>query len=506
LPGAHYRAEVEAANERESAEGESDIGEEEIENPPVSNFADIAWMANDDNINNDVPKSIHEAKKSSEWPQWLAAMEEEHKQLKSRGTWELVEPTEGRKAIGCRWVFAKKYDKNGKVNKYKARLVAQGFSQIPGIDYTDNYAPVARLDAVRTCTALSAIKNWKMRQLDIKGAYLNGVLEEEIYMRQPDGFNDGSGRICKLKRALYGLKQAGRVWNKTLHSTLTTMGYSRTDADPCVYTKIKGDVTIVLTVWVDDLIICGNSENEIDKTVPGLGKVFEVKDMGEPKLLLGIQIIRDAKAGTITLSQRNYINTILNRFGYSNVNPASSPLDPNTHLKKRDKSLPPADPATINDYQTKLGSIMYAAIGTLPQLAFAIQKLSQFSSNPSAEHLTALKRVFRYLAYVRDQNLGLTYGGKEKWPEDIVGYSDSDWASDLDDRRSTSGFVFMLGGGAISWSSKKQASPATSSCEAEYMDAAHCARHAIWLRRLFSDLSIPTSSPLTLFLDNQSTI
>lgn len=228
--------------------------------------------------------------------------------------------------------------------------------------------------------------------------------------------------------------------------------------------------------------------------------------MGEPKLLLGIQIIRDAKAGTITLSQRNYINTILNRFGYSNVNPASSPLDPNTHLKKRDKSLPPADPATINDYQTKLGSIMYAAIGTLPQLAFAIQKLSQFSSNPSAEHLTALKRVFRYLAYVRDRNLGLTYGGKEKWPEDIVGYSDSDWASDLDDRRSTSGFVFMLGGGAISWSSKKQASPATSSCEAEYMAAAHCARHAIWLRRLFSDLSIPTSSPLTLFLDNQSAI
>jgi hypothetical protein len=506
LPGARHQTDVESVKERAKTEGESDVGEDEVENPPVTNFLDIAWMASDENIKNDVPRSVQEAKKSPEWPQWLAAMEEEHEQLKSRGTWELVEPMKGRKAIGCRWVFAKKYDERGKLSKYKARLVAQGFSQIPGIDYTDNYAPVARLDAVRTCMALSAIKNWKMRQLDIKGAYLNGVLEEEIYMRQPDGFDDGSGRICKLKRALYGLKQAGRIWNKTLHSTLTTMGYSRTHADPCVYTKIKDDITIVLTVWVDDLIICGNSEVEIDKTVAGLGKAFEVKDMGEPKLLLGIQITRDAKAGTIKLSQQNYIKTILDRFGYSNVNPTSSPLDPNTHLKKREKSLPAADPATINDYQTKLGSIMYAAMGTLPQLAFAVQKLSQFSSNPAPEHLTALKRVFRYLVHVRNHNLGLTYGGQKTWPEDVVGYSDSDWASDLDDRRSTAGFVFMLGGGAISWSSKKQASPATSSCEAEYMAAAHCARHAIWLRRLLSDLSISISSPMTLFLDNQSSI
>lgn len=505
IPGAHYQAEVEAAQERERAEGESDSGEEEVDNPPAANFADIAWMATDDSISSDVPKTIRDARKSSEWPQWLAAMEEEYGQHMSRGTWELVEPTEGRKAIGCRWVYAKKYDENGNVTKYKARLVAQGFSQIPGIDYTDNYAPVARLDAVRVCMALSAIKKWNMRQLDIKGAYLNGVLEEELYMRQPEGFDDGTGRICKLKRALYGLKQAGRVWNKKLNSTLLAMGYTRTDADPCVYTKVKGDITVVLTVWVDDLILCGNSQVEIDRTVAELGKSFEVKDLGEPKLLLGIQITRNAKAGTVTLSQRNYINTILHRFGYSDLNPASSPLDPNTHLKKRDKNLPP-DPAVVHDYQAKLGSVMYAAIGTLPQLAFAVQKLSQFSSNPAPEHVTALKRVFRYLVHVRDRNLGLTYGGQETWPEEIVGYTDSDWASDLDDRRSTSGFVFMLGGGAVCWSSKKQASPATSSCEAEYMAAAHCARHAIWLRRLLSDLSISISSPTTLFIDNQSTL
>lgn len=150
LPGARHQTDVESVKERAKTEGESDVGEDEVENPPVTNFLDIAWMASDENIKNDVPRSVQEAKKSPEWPQWLAAMEEEHEQLKSRGTWELVEPMEGRKAIGCRWVFAKKYDERGKLSKYKARLVAQGFSQIPGIDYTDNYAPVARLDAERS--------------------------------------------------------------------------------------------------------------------------------------------------------------------------------------------------------------------------------------------------------------------------------------------------------------------------------------------------------------------
>jgi Reverse transcriptase (RNA-dependent DNA polymerase) len=158
-----------------------------------------------------------------------------------------------------------------------------------------------------------------MRQLDIKGAYLNGKLEEEIFMRQPEGFDDGSGRVCKLKLSLYGLKQAGRVWNKTINSHLSNMGYTRTNADPCVYYKHSSGKIVILTLWVDDIIMVGDNKDGIEATVTELKKLFEVKDLGEPKLLLGIQIIRDRTAKTITLSQKNYINTILSRFNYSKV-------------------------------------------------------------------------------------------------------------------------------------------------------------------------------------------
>ena len=182
------------------------------------------------------------------------------------------------------------------------------------------------------------------------------------------------------------------------------------------------------------------------------------------------------------------------------------PLDPNVILVKRDDTLTPPDPTTVKEYQTKLGSIMYASIGTMPQLAYAVQTLSQFSSNPGPEHMSALKRVFRYLATAKEAEVGIVYGGGRQWPTDIIGYSDADWASNPNDRKSISGFAFLLGGGAISWSSKKQTSVALSSTEAEYMAASHAARHAIWLKRLFEDIGILNLNSITLFIDNQSAL
>ncbi|KAG8786664.1 hypothetical protein FRC15_010949 [Serendipita sp. 397] len=496
-----YQEELDKGQKRQLSP-ESEDGQDDNEDPLASYFVHTAYMASN---GHHTPKTLREAAKSSEWNEWNAAMGEEMDQLTKMQTWELVEPPVGRKVIGCRWVYAKKYNEDGQVTKHKARLVAQGFSQIPGIDYTDNYSPVVRLDAIRTCVALSAVKGWTMRQLDIKGAYLNGVLDEEIYMRQPEGFDDGSSRVCKLRLSIYGLKQAGRVWNKTLHATLTNLGFNRIDADPCVYKLATSNKTTILTVWVDDIILCGNSTSDIDKTVKALGQIFEVKDLGEPKLLLGIQIIHDKTANTITLSQTNYINTILERFDYRKLNPVSSPLDPNVILRKReDDDLASAE--EIHDYQMKLGSVMYAAIATMPQLAYAVQTLSQFSSNPAPEHHTALKRVFRYLVKARDEKWGLTYGGQLESPDELVGYSDADWGSNPNDRKSISGYVFLLGGGAISWSSKKQTSVALSSCEAEYMAACYATRHTIWLRRLLSDLTTLASHPTTLFMDNEAAL
>lgn len=325
-------------------------------------------------------------------------------------------------------------------------------------------------------------------------------------MEQPEGFNDGSGRVCRLKLPLYGLKQAGRMWNKKLNAQLTTLGFNRTNADPCVYYNNQDGKITILTVWVDDIILCGDSESRIDTTVSALKKIFEVKDLGEPKLLLGIQIIRNRKLKTITISQRNYINTILERFNYSKINPIPIPLDPNVTLRKRDDEITPPEKHLVKEYQTKLGSIMYASIGTMPQLAYAVQTLSQFSSNPGAEHMSALKRVFKYLAHARDHEVGIVYGGTRQWPVDIIGYTDADWASNPNDRKSISGYVFLLGGGAISWSSKKQTTVALSSTEAEYMAATHAARHAIWLQRLFQDIGIQLPDSMALFIDNQSTI
>jgi len=498
-----YEAELEAERRRAELEVEKMVEVEDEDDEPT---AAIAFMADAISKTYNIPRNIREARNSPEWKEWVIAMEEEHNQLLDTGTWELVEPVADRQAIGSRWVFAKKYDEHGNVVKHKARLVAQGFSQVPGIDYTENFAPVVRLDAVRTCIALSAIKDWEMRQLDIKGAYLNGELEEEIYMRQPEEFDDGSGRVCKLKRPLYGLKQAGRVWNKNINSQLTTFGYTRTNADPCVYYKLTHGKSVILTLWVDDIIMVGDAKEEIEDTVRRLGKHFEIKDLGDPRLLLGIQINRDRQNKTITLSQQNYITAVLERFGYSNLSGVSTPLDKNIILHKRTTADPQADPSVIKDYQTKLGCIMYAAIGTLPQLAYAVQTLSQFSTNPGPEHITALKRTFRYLAHVKSKKMGLVYGGTQNWPTEVTGYTDADWGSNPNDRLSISGFAFLLGGGAISWSSKKQTAVALSSTEAEYMAASHAARHAIWLQRLLSDIGFPISRPTTLFIDNQSTL
>lgn len=259
-----------------------------------------------------------------------------------------------------------------------------------------------------------------------------------------------------------------------------------------------------MTVWVDDLLLCGNSNKEIERTIKQLGEVFETKDLGEPKLLLGIQIKRDRQAKTITLSQENYINTVLARFEYNDLKETKTPLDPNITLLKRDSKQMPPDAKAVKEYQMKLGSIMWASVGTMPQLAYTVQILSQFSVNPGPEHMSALKRVFRYLVYAKKGTI--VYGGGRKWPAEVVGYSDADWASNPNDRKSISGYVFMLGGGAISWSSKKQQTVALSSTEAEYMAACHTARHVIWLQNLFRDIGIDIPRGTTLYIDNQSTL
>ncbi|KAJ3504791.1 hypothetical protein NLJ89_g7753 [Agrocybe chaxingu] len=368
-----------------------------------------------------------------------------------------------------------------------------------------------RFETLRTCIALAAINGWDMRQFDIKGAYLNGYLEEEIYMEQPKGFDDGSGRVCRLKRSLYGLKQAGNVWNKELDSSLAELGFIRLKSDNCCYLREDDDGFDILLVWVDDILAITSSTKRSDIVERDLESKYDIKSLGKPKMILGINICQDIEKNEVSLSQTPFVDSLLRKFRLSNANPVATPLDPNINLDNFDQEDQvvqdegEVDLRVTTSYATLIGSLMYLAISTRPDIAFAVNKLAQFTANPKPKHWTAVKRIFRYLKGTRDY--ALTYGGTDPdvLVEDLNIYCDADWASSSD-RKSTSGFVITMAGGAIAWSSKKQSSVALSTAEAEYIAATHVAKQVLWHRSLLQELGINIPKTSTLFSDNQAAI
>ena len=454
------------------------------------------------------PENYREAMKSEEWQEWNKAMEYEMDALEKNGTWELVPPPDDREPIGSKWTYRYKFNGDGDITKHRARLVAQGFSQQPGIDFNETHAPVARFESFRIILALAASEDWDIEQVDIKSAYLNGHLDEEIFMRQPEGFKV-PGRetwVLRLFKALYGLKQAGRVWNKLLNQSLLSLGFSRCQSDPCVYIRNDDKGKAIIAVHVDDMLLATTQGGEMQRVKAQLHTLpFEIAELGEPDRMLGVTIARDRRARTISLSQSVYISKVLSRFNMTDANPISTPLDINVHLSKDQCPASPEEEAEMSQipYATAIGALMYAALATRPDIAYAVQHLSQFSSNPGPAHWTAVKRVFRYLKH--SEHLALVYTG-HKGDSAPTGYSDADWGSNVSDRRSTSGFVYFLSNAAVTWSSKKQPTVALSSAEAEYMALAHAAKEAIWLWTLLSELGYPVSSPSHIHCDNHSTI
>lgn len=357
-------------------------------------------------------------------------MDAEHDQLTRLGTYVLVPCPPNRKPVGCRWVYDQKRDHTGAIVKHKARLVAQGYSQKKGVDYNETFSPVVRLESLRAVIAIATALDLDLHSMDVVGAYLNGKLDEEIYMKQPPGYEDGTDRVCKLRLGLYGLKQAGRGWYKKMKEELAKLGYTPLASEPCIYARQRGTQTATIAVHVDDM---GLSSTPGDMAVikKELGETFKSTDLGELKLIVGLEVDRNRAAGTLRLSQKHYLERVLERFGMADSHPVYTPLDPNVKLVKREASDPhsiTAEEAKLTRlYQAAIGSLMYAALGTRPDLAFTVQHLSQFCSAPSPAHWTAVKRVMRYIKATL--NVGLTYG--PAWsPEDfqLVAYSDADWA------------------------------------------------------------------------------
>ena len=446
------------------------------------------------------PSTAEEAFVSPEKKMWIEAMNKEMKSLEANNVYDLVELPRDRKMVGSKWVFKRKLKEDGSVERYKARLVAQGFLQRAGQDYDETFCPVVRFESIRSILAMAAQKGLIVHQMDVTSAFLNGNLDEEVYMAQPEGF-EVKGKehlVCRLKRSLYGLKQAPRCWNATLNNQLIKMGFVQTDSDPCVYVSSEGEFFII-AVYVDDILLAGKSNKRMTEVKQALSSQFEVKDLGELHYLLGITVKQDHVNQSIWIGQPAYTTSILEKFGMKDAKSIATPV--NTGLKLT-RATEEDDLADERLYQQIVGSLQYLSTMTRPDITYAVSTVAKFCSKPTKVHFTAVKRILRYLKGT--SNHGLLY--KKASSSNCVGYSDSDWAGDTDDRKSTSGYVFLVGDTAITWKSKKQSCVALSTAEAEYIALSQAAQEALWLRQLATDLQDEQQQPTVIYEDNQATI
>lgn len=439
------------------------------------------------------PVNLNDVTGRSDEEKWRKAMEEELSSLNENNTWELTSLPKDKRTVKTKWVFRTKRDRDGNVVRYKARLVAKGFSQRYGIDYDETYAPVVRYTSVRLLMALAASKGLKIHQMDAVTAFLQGEIEEDIYLEQPDGFNDGTGKVCKLKRAIYGLKQAGRQWNKKLDRELKNIGLIQSDMDPCIYHLTN--LNLMVAIYVDDFLIFYKDEEQLKALMAVLCSRFRMKDMGPAKGCIGIRIKQTDKG--IELDQQVYVEEILKRFGMIDSKPIGNPCDINSKLINETSGN------IVVPYQQAIGCLLFLAQATRPDLAYAVHNVSRFNNNHGEAHWQAVKRIFRYLKATVGYKLVYCNGTEL----DLVGWTDADWASDIDGRKSVTGYVFIMSSGAISWRSTKQQSVALSSTEAEYMALAATVQEAIWLKQLCGELGIVLQhDQLPIYCDNQSAI
>ena len=339
--------------------------------------------------------------------------------------------------------------------------------------------------------------------MDVTTAFLNGDLDYEIFMAQPKGFVDPSkpDHVCKLKKGLYGLKQASRCWNNTLTQYLTSEGFTKSSADECIYIKLKKDGSFVIfPIYVDDLFPISNNTAMLIEEKQKIKSQFKMVDNGNIHYILGMPITRDRPNRVLTISHPNYLLSILKRFKMERCKPVATPLEVGKKLQKTTDEDQIFHDTSL--YQQAIGCLRYPATTTRPDIAAAVSSLSQYMSNPSVDHWVGVKRVLRYLRGTI--NYGLRFTSKDE--NELVGYSDSDWAGDVDTRRSTSGYAFFVGNLLISWSSKKQPTVAKSSTEAEYVALSTATQEAIWLRRLLSDLHFRSPRPTVINEDNQGAI
>ena len=455
------------------------------------------------------PTSYKEAMNQKARHHWRDGIKKELDTLSANGTYREEKLPAGKKLVKSKFVFKRKRDRDGKIIQYKARGVAKGFSEIEGIDFFDTYAPTMKLASLRLLLATAVNFGWSLRLLDVCAAFLMTKLpdNEVIYMAPFEGMKVKEGYVLRLLRSLYGLRQAAYHWNQNFHETMITLGFIRTDADSCLYVKFNlGRLCCMLGVHVDDITITGN-DKEIGAVVKGIKGKYKVTDSGLPKLILGIAVDYNMKAGTLKISQEAAIRKIVNELGMKDCKPMSTPALTTRLL------TPEAEPdqeetlfMTNAPYRSVVGSLTYIFIGTRPDIGFALSQCARHSNHPRMVHWQALKRIVRYLKGTAD--FGICYvrgtsGGVFLKPNY---WSDADHAGDIATRKSQTGFVSMLLGGPITYKSRRQKSVALSSFGAELMALGDALQDALWIRRVLSNCSLLSEEATVIYEDNQGTI
>lgn len=440
--------------------------------------------------------SLDEALKGPEREQWMSAVSEEIQCFEDNNAWELVDIPVSGTIVKCKWVLKKKLDSEDNI-RYRARLVAKGFMQKKGLDYEETFSPVVRYATLRLLFALAVKLNLDITHLDVTTAFLNGDLEECIFMQKPEGFpgSKNDGKVLKLKKAIYGLKQSSRAWYKKVDECLLGMGYKRSKIESCLYTKINDTCKTIVTLYVDDFLVFSNDTTETENLKKLLSSNFKLKDMGVIKQCLGMCVNVDKNNGVITLSQEKYVNQLLMKFNMSESKTADTPMEDKLHINKGEhcnSQIP---------FQQLIGSLMYLAVLTRPDIMYSVSFLSQFNNCYNSEHWMYAKRILKYLKKTKKFGLKYTRDGNSE----LEGYVDADWGNNIVDRKSYTGLCFTLSGAAVAWSSRKQKSVALSSTEAEYMGITEACTEAIYLRNILFEITDNLYS-VKIFNDNQGAL
>nr|GFA98667.1 ribonuclease H-like domain, reverse transcriptase, RNA-dependent DNA polymerase [Tanacetum cinerariifolium] len=399
---------------------------------------------------------------------WIEAMKVELDFININNTCELTTLPKGHKAIGLKWVFKTKKDANGNIIKHKARLVAKCDIPEHGIDFKEVFAPVARMKTIRLLLAIVANNKWEVHQLDIKSAFLHGDLKEEVYVTQPEGFikRQDNGKVYRLIKALYRLRQAPRTWNIKLDNTLKSLDFKKCALKQAIYTKTSKDSTLLIGVYVDDLIITGTPKKEIDKFKAQMEEKFKMSDLGLLAYYLEIEVIQtdgDISVKLTKVTEGTMVNS--------------------------------------TEYQSLIGCLRYL-LHTRPDLSYSIGLPSRFMQEPREQNIKAIRQVLRYIKGTKDY--GITYMHNEG--NKIHGFNDSSYRVNTQEEKGTTGIIFYYGESPIRWSTQKQAIVALSSCEFEFIAATAAATQALWLKRLLSKLTHSQEEKVTIKVDNKYAI